>query len=228
MKRLKGILILCFGFSCTLQLSAEVTHGVSFQVGLTNSLYKSTIKGVQNVPKIFMPSFALEYGRFSENLFWGGAAFGLQMRNIPFYKYTNGNTLSVGKSEYWLKVKTGLHIHNEFLTHLPFISLGAGIYGKSETRYKSQNGIPYNNLGNYKNFNLQNTAPFVELGTTMINSSFTENKRNIFITLSMRYYPLPVFKSNTDIEYAPYEVVTIQYQLFEFNIIAGIQQNLRR
>ncbi len=207
---------------------SQVTHGLSFQIGLTNSLYKSTEKGILNVPKIFMPSFSLEYGRFSENLFWGGASIGMQMRNIPFYKYTNGNTLSVGKNEYWLKIKTGLHIHNEFLTHLPFIALGTGIYGASETRYKSQNGMTYNNLGNYKNFNLQKTSPFLEIGTTMINSSFTEVKRNVFITLSFRYYPLPVFKSKTDIEYAPFEVVSIQYQLFEFNIIAGLQQNFRR
>jgi hypothetical protein len=68
----------------------------------------------------------------------------------------------------------------------------------------------------------------MEAGTTLINSTFTENKRSIFLTFSFRYYPLPVFKSKTDIEYEPGETVSIQYHLIEFNIIAGIQKNLRR
>lgn len=209
-------------------LYAQPTHGLTFQLGLVNSLYKSTIPNIKNVPTIFIPSFAFEYGKYSDNLFWGGAGIGMNIRNIPFYKYNDGNTIGVRTPEFWAKVKTGFHIHNEFMTHLPFIALGVGKYAKAEQRYKNQNGVTYTNLGHYKNFNLQSISPFLEIGTSLINSSFVENKRNIFLTFSFRYYPLNVFKSKTDIEYAPFEIISIQYQLIELNIIAGIQQNFRK
>lgn len=212
----------------SLNVKAQPTHGVTFQIGLINNLYKSAVTTVKNTTTHFLPSYAFEYGKYSENLFWGGCGIGISIRNIPFYKYTNGNTIGVQTPEFWLKFKTGLHIHNDFMTHLPFIALGIGKYGKTEPFYKNQNGISYNNVGNYDNFNLQNVMPFMEAGTTLINSTFTESKRSIFLTFSFRYYPLPVFKSKTDIEYEPGENISIQYNLFEFNIIAGIQKNLRR
>jgi hypothetical protein len=207
---------------------AQPTHGVTFQLGLINNMYKSDVPNVKNATTHFLPSYAFEYGKYSENLFWGGCGIGLSVRNIPFYKYNNGNVIGVQTPEFWFKVKTGFHIHNEFMTHLPFISLGIGKYGQTETYYKNQNGVSYNNLGGYKNFNLQNVLPFMEVGTTLINSSFTESKRSIFITFSFRYYPLPVFKTKTDIEYEIGEITSIQYHLIEFNIIAGIQKNLRK
>lgn len=207
---------------------AQPTHGVTFQLGLINNMYKSDVPNVKNSTTHFLPSYAFEYGKYSENLFWGGCGIGLSVRNIPFYKYNNGNVIGVQTPEFWFKVKTGFHIHYEFMTHLPFISLGIGKYGQTETYYKNQNGVSYINLGGYKNFNLQNVLPFMELGTTLINSSFTESKRSIFITFSFRYYPLPVFKTKTDIEYEIGEITSIQYHLIEFNIIAGIQKNLRK
>lgn len=207
---------------------AQPTHGVTFQLGLINNMYKSDVPNVKNSTTHFLPSYAFEYGKYSENLFWGGCGIGLSVRNIPFYKYNNGNVIGVQTPEFWFKVKTGFHIHNEFMTHLPFISLGIGKYGQTETYYKNQNGVSYINLGGYKNFNLQNVLPFMELGTTLINSSFTESKRSIFITFSFRYYPLPVFKTKTDIEYEIGEITSIQYHLIECNIIAGIQKNLRK
>lgn len=207
---------------------SQPTHGVTFQLGLINNMYKSDVPNIKSTTTHFLPSYAFEYGKYSENLFWGGCGIGLNVRNIPFYKYNNGNTIGIQTPEFWFKVKTGFHIHNEFMTHLPFISLGIGKYGQTETFYKNQNGVSYTNLGNYKNFNLQNVLPFMEAGTTLINSSFVENKRSIFVTFSFRYYPLPIFKTKTDIEYEPGEVVSIQYHLIEFNIIAGIQKNLRK
>ncbi len=207
---------------------SQPTHGVTFQLGLINNMYKSDVPNIKGTTTHFLPSYAFEYGKYSENLFWGGCGIGLNVRNIPFYKYNNGNTIGVQTPEFWFKVKTGFHIHNEFMTHLPFISLGIGKYGQTETFYKNQNGVSYTNLGNYKNFNLQNVLPFMEAGTTLINSSFVESKRSIFVTFSFRYYPLPIFKTKTDIEYEPGEVVSIQYHLIEFNIIAGIQKNLRK
>ncbi len=207
---------------------SQPTHGVTFQLGLVNNVFKSEVPNVKNATTHFLPSYAFEYGKYSENLFWGGCGIGLNVRNIPFYKYANGNVIGVQTPEFWFKVKTGFHIHNEFMTHLPFISLGIGKYGQTESYYKNQNGVSYNNLGNYKNFNLQTVLPFMELGTTLINSSFVETKRSIFITFSARYYPLPIFKSKTEIEYELGENTFIQYRLIEFNIIAGIQKNLRK
>ncbi len=207
---------------------SQPTHGVTFQLGLVNNVFKSEVPNVKNATTHFLPSYAFEYGKYSENLFWGGCGIGLNVRNIPFYKYANGNVIGVQTPEFWFKAKTGFHIHNEFMTHLPFISLGIGKYGQTETYYKNQNGVSYNNLGNYTNFNLQSLLPFMELGTTLINSSFVENKRSIFITFSARYYPMSIFKSKTEIEYELGETVFIQYRLIEFNIIAGIQKNLRK
>jgi hypothetical protein len=220
------ILLLLMLFSAP--VFCQPTHGVTFQLGLINNLYKSDVPNVKNNTTHFLPSYAFEYGKYSENLFWGGVGLGISIRNIPFYKYFNGNTIGVQTPEFWLKFKTGFHIHNDFMTHLPFIALGIGKYGQTEPFYKNQNGVSYTNVDNYKNFNLQTVLPFMEAGTTLINSTFTENKRSIFLTFSFRYYPLPVFKSKTDIEYEPGETVSIQYHLIEFNIIAGIQKNLRR
>ncbi|MBK6331694.1 MAG: hypothetical protein IPF62_14800 [Bacteroidetes bacterium] len=224
----QAILLILLSLFASFMTYAQPTHGVSFQLGLINNIYKSAVPNVKNTTTHFLPSYSFEYGKFSENLFWGGCGLGISVRNIPFYKYNNSNTIGVQAPEFWFKVKTGFHIHNEFMTHLPFISLGIGKYGQTETYYKNQNGISYNNIGNYKNFNLQTVLPFMELGTTLINSTFTESKRSIFLTFSCRYYPLPLFKTKTDIEYEIGEVVSIQYNLIEFNIIAGIQKNLRR
>jgi hypothetical protein len=222
-------LVPLFGlFLLAFYAKSQPTHGVTFQLGLVNNVFKSEVPNVKNATTHFLPSYAFEYGKYSENLFWGGCGIGLNVRNIPFFKYANGNVIGVQTPEFWLKVKTGFHIHNEFMTHLPFISLGIGKYGQTETYYKNQNGVSYNNLGNYKNFNLQTVLPFMELGTTLINSSFVENKRSIFITFSARYYPMSIFKSKTEIEYEIGETVFIQYRLIEFNIIAGIQKNLRK
>lgn len=224
----KNILFLLSIVFFSLPAKSQPTHGVVFQLGLINNLYKSDVPNVQNTTTHFLPSYSFEYGKYGENLFWGGCGIGLSVRNIPFYKYTSGNVIGIRTPEFWFKVKTGFHIHNEFMTHLPFISLGIGKYAKAESYYKNQNGITYTNLGNYKNFNVQPFAPFMEAGTTLINSTFTENKRSIFVTFCFRYYPLPVFRTKTDIEYEPGEVVSIQYHLIEFTISAGIQKNLRK
>lgn len=208
--------------------AAQVTHGVVFQLGVVNSLYKSEVSTTKHTGTYFLPTYSFEYGKYSDNLFWGGTGIGINVRNIPFYRYSSGNSIGIELPEFWFKVKAGLHIHNEFLTHLPFISLGIGKYGNAESYYKSQNGKVFENLGGYKNYNLQSFSPFMELGTTVINSSFTENKRNVFMSFIVRYYPLPVFKTNTEIEYAVGETIFLQYHLFEISVIAGIQKNIRR
>ena len=226
---MKKNIVIFILFLCSKQLMfAQPTHGVAFQIGLINNLFKSDIPGVKNTSTHFLPSYSFEYGKYSDNLFWGGVGLGINVRNIPFYNYNNGNTIGVQTPELWFKVKTGFHIHNEFMTHLPFIALGIGKYMDTHQYYKVQNGVTYTNLGNYKNYNLQSYTPFLEAGTTLINSTFTENKRSLYITFSFRYYPLPVFKTNTLIEYSPGENVNIQYHLIEFYIIAGIQKNLRK
>lgn len=224
---------LCFSFIVILLAAsggvcAQPTHGVVFQLGVVHSYYKSSVSGSRSNATVFLPTYSFEYGKYSDNLFWGGGGIGINVRNIPFYKYSSGNSIGIETPEFWAKVKTGLHIHNEFMTHLPFISLGVGKYGNAESYYKSQNGTTFQNLGDYSNFNLQSFSPFMELGTTLINSSFTENKRSIFMTFVFRYYPLPVFKSNTEIEYAFNESLFLQYRMIEFSIIAGLQKNIRK
>lgn len=230
MNRAKNHLLL-FIFLSTIfckKAKAQITHGVTFQIGLINSLYKSQLSDKQNNATLFLPTYSFEYGKYSDNLFWGGCGLGIHVRNIPFYKYSDGNVMGLQAPEIWFKVKTGLHLHREFLTHLPYISLGIGTYGAKEKYFKSQNGVSYNNVGNYKQFNLQRYLPFMEIGTTLINSTFTENKRNIYLTFNIRYYPLSIFKSPTDIEFYPDEIATIQYKLIEFTIIAGIQKNFHK
>jgi hypothetical protein len=70
--------------------------------------------------------------------------------------------------------------------------------------------------------------PFLELGNTVINTTFRENKRNVFISFLVRYYPVNTFKENVQFEYEPLAFTQVQYRMIEFVIAAGIQHQFHR
>lgn len=215
-------------FTCKTSRS-QVTHGVSFQVGVTGTYYKSSVRDSKSYSTLFMPIMAFDYSKFNDNIFWGGVGYGLSPRMMPLYKYQDGTKIGIEYPEFWFRVRTGLKIQNEFLSHLPHIGLGIAINSEvsNYTNNGFQNGISYYDLGDSL-YNVAKYRPYIELANTMINSTFREAKRNMFITFGIRYYPLPVFTKKVDVTYDYNSFKQVQYNIMEVFISAGIQKNFQR
>lgn len=208
------------------QVNAQVTHALGFQLGVTNVYYKSTIPGSKSFVSIFMPTYSFDYAKYSDNLFWAGLGIGITTRNVAFYQFANYTKIGIEAGEPWIRVRTGLKFEKDFITHLPFIGLGVGkLIG---ARDYLKNGGTTSSISTFSLKNVSKYSPFIELGSTLINTTFRENKRNVFFTFMIRYYPTPLFKDKIDVEYEPFEHINVQYQLIEFVITAGIQHHFQK
>lgn len=206
--------------------NSQVTHSVSFTLGISNTWCKSDIKGNKSFVATFLPTTSIDYSKHSDNVFWGGAGLGFSFRHIPFYVFDNGQKMGMEAAEFWLRVRAGLKIEREFLTHLPYLGLGIGTH----TNYGlySKDGNNTFNYGNDTIFKTQPIHPFVEVGSKLINSSFREDTRNVSFSFALRYYPMPLFKSPVRFEYDFLQYKEIQYHLMEFIITAAFQLNVQK
>lgn len=222
------MLLRVIGFFCGLtlwhsSLQAQVTHGLGFQVGLTQVMYKSQLAGRPNFSSHFLPSFTFEYGKFSDNLFWGGLGVGVTPRIIPFYKYPNYTKIGIQGPEFQARVRAGFKIQRDFMTHLPYIGLGAG-YFVYDSEFSSGQG--YSIGGNYNaTYSVRKPLPFIEIGNTLLNTTFRENKRSVFISFFVRYYLVDIFSQPISFEYDPFMSTSVQYRMIEFVLAGGLQRN---
>ncbi|MBL7767233.1 MAG: hypothetical protein JNJ58_14130 [Chitinophagaceae bacterium] len=221
------ILTICLMIGTINVTRAQVTHGISFRVGINNSLYKTPLPNEKNFGSYFLPSFSIHYSKFSDNLFWGGVGLGVTPRLIPFYEYQTGQKIGASSPEFWLQVRTGFKIERSFSTHLPYLGLNISRFAAFESWTKNgQNTTIYTAPDSL--FKSQAFHPSLEIGTSLLNSTFREDKRNVFIHFAVRYYPMKMFKESIPIEYEPGNFVNIQYNLMEIIISAGIQRNVHR
>lgn len=211
---------------CPLSTNAQVTHALGFQIGLSNVWYRSELPNKPSFSSHFLPAFSFEYAKYSDNLFWAGLSLGITPRNIPIYKYENYTKTGIQGPEFWGKVRAGLKIQRDFSTHLPFIALGAG-YFSFDSEYSSGQGMVYGQSSTAV-YPVRKPMPFIEVGNTVINTTFRENKRNVFISFFVRYYPVNTFKENVQFEYEPLAFTQVQYRMIEFVIAAGIQHQFHR
>jgi len=210
----------------SLGANSQVTHSVSFTLGIANTWCKSEIQGSKNATVIFLPTTSIDYNKHNDNIFWGGAGVGFSFRRIPFYEYSNGQKTGIEMAEYWLRVRAGFKFEREFLTHLPYLGLGIG--GHTNYNIYSKNGNTSINYSSDTIFKSQPIHPFLELGNKLINSSFRQDSRNVSFTFALRYYPMPLFKSPVHYEYAYQQYKDIQYHMYEFLITAAFQLNVQK
>lgn len=227
MKRIL-ILVLLYLFG-TENACAQVTHSISFQIGLNQTLYWSQFKDSKSYFSHFIPSFAIDYAKFSDNLFWGGIGYGLSPRKTTFYKYPSDLKFGIQYPEFWFRVRTGLKLQRDYLTHLPHIGLGIAVNG-NVVYFSSNDGQeqgswlhPMDTIVKPQRF-----RPFIELSNTLLNSTFRESKRNVLLTFGIRYYPLNLFNKSIFYEVDLGEYKTIQYKIVEVFLSAGLQRNLHR
>lgn len=221
MPKIAGLICCCF-FLLT-KIPAQVTHGLGFQVGLTQVLYKSQLANRPNFSSHFLPSFTFEYGKFSDNLFWGGLGLGVTPRIIPFYKYENYTKVGIQGPEFMGRVRAGFKIQRDFMTHLPYIGLGAG-YFIFDSDFSSGQGYFYSG-DDITNYPVRKPLPFIEIGNTLLNTTFRENKRSVFISFFVRYYLVDLFSQPVNFEYDPFMTTSVQYRMIEFVLAGGLQRN---
>jgi hypothetical protein len=216
---LVGILVAwcnCTGYS-------QGTTAVGLHVGLTASYYNPKVPETKAQTTFFLPHINTEIKRSSSNIFYGSFGLGMAFRRIPFYTFENGNKIGVEAMEYYSFVKTGFQARSNFLTHLPYLSLGVSRYGNGRSFYSSSKVTTTIDTTNFKNY--VNFRPYVEFGSTMLNSTYVEDKRNILVTFSIRYYPTNVFKENFIYEFDFNDIRQANYNMVEFILAMGIQQN---
>jgi hypothetical protein len=227
MKRIVLISSILVGFLAQ-KTFGQVTHAVSFQLGLNQTLYWSQESTSKSYSSHFLPSFAIDYAKYSENVFWGGIGYGFSPRYVPFYKYNTNAKVGIRYPEFWFRVRTGLKLQGDFITHLPHLSLGIGINGGIEDF--TDNG--FNNTMTYSlqdsTRGLKRYSPFAELSNTIINSTFREGKRNVFMTFGVRFYPIDMFDAAVNYEYDTGLFQPVQYRLIEIFLSAGLQRNFQR
>lgn len=227
---MKKVLILVVAIQCIYgrQTSGQVTHALSFQLGLNQTAYWSQIKDSKSYTSHFLPSFGIDYAKYNHNVFWGGVGYGLSPRYVPFYKYNTNAKVGIRYPEFWFRVRTGLKIERDFITHLPHISLGMAVNGAIEEY--TDNG--FNNTMTYSMrdsiVGLQRFRPFAEFSNTIINSTFRDGKRNVFMNFGIRYYPLNLFENPISYEIDFGQFQSVQYRILEVFISAGLQKNFQR
>lgn len=222
----RPILFIMLTMLCVENIKAQSISALSFKIGIHNTLYKTTEPGQKNFGSYFLPDFTFQYIRYSDNLFWGGIGLGVMPRNIPFYEFANGQKLGASSPEFTLRFSTGFRIERSFSTHLPYLGLGISRFGSFENWSKNGN-VSTTYTPTYKLIEVPELHPSIEIGTSLINSSFRDDKRNVFMHFAVRYYPMKLFKETLDFEYEPFETVPINYNMIEFIISAGIQKNFR-
>ena len=220
------LLMLCT--ACSVRLHAQVTHAASFQLGLTETVYWSQVKDSKTYASTFLPTFAFDYAKYSENFFWAGVGLGVQPRYMALFKYEDGTKIGINFPEAWLRVRAGLKLQGDFLSGLPYLSLGINTIGRVENY--TDNG--FNNVTTYSSSDtsvqLFKYRPFAELGCTLINSTFRDGKRNVFVNFGVRYYPLEMFQRELPVEIDFGVFKNVQYKLIEVYLCAGIQRNFHR
>lgn len=226
---MKNILLTVLLCVCLMHSTrAQVTHAVSFQLGLTQTAYWSQVKESRTYGSTFLPTFAFDYAKYSDNFFWAGLGVGIQPRYMPLYKYEDGTKIGINFPESWVRLRAGLKLYGDFLTGLPYISLGLNTHGRVENY--TDNG--FNNVTTYSSSDtsvqLYTYRPFAELGCSLINSTFRDGKRNVFVNFGVRYYPLDMFQRQLPVEIDFGEFKQVQYKLFEVYLCAGIQRNFHR
>jgi hypothetical protein len=197
-----------------------------FQVGVTGTLYLSSVKESKSYGSLFMPRFSFDYAKYSDNLFWASIGVGLSPRIMTIYKYQNGTKIGLEYPEFWARVRTGLKLQGDFITNLPHLGLGIAINGATQQ---------FTDNGNYNTFiynvgdsiiDVVRYRPFIELSNTIINSTYRDIKRNLFMSYGIRYYPLPVFQDKVTFQYDFDEYKTIQNNIIEIYLSAGLQRNI--
>lgn len=225
------IILLTILFSCFIQLAhAQVTHAFSFQAGITETAYLSTIKETKSTLSHLMPIFALDYAKYSDNIFWGSVGYGFSGRRILLFKDDVGSKAGIDYPEYWFRIRTGLKFQGEKTTHLPHLGLGLSVNFEANyfTKNKSQQTFNYSGYYLSDTLYVRKYNPYVEIGNTIINSSFREKNFNVFTNMGIRFYPMPLFKSPIKYEYDLNKYKTIQCQLLEVFFCIGIQRNIQR
>jgi hypothetical protein len=227
---MRKLYLIVFYLSIHFNLFGQITHTLVGHLGVTQTVYYSSIPQSKSYSSHFLPQFGLDYAKISDNLFWGGIGIGYNPRSMTLHKYNDGTKTGLKFPEVWFRVKAGLKFESDFLTHLPHISLGVSRTG-SQTQFISS----YNNPSTPYIYNVTDTTlkfkkikPFIELGNTILNSSFRIDKRNLLMTFGVRYYPLSVFTDAMEFEYEDQLFKQIQYKIFEIYFTAGIQQNFQR
>lgn len=222
MKKIVSILLF---FVCSLNFKshAQGTTAIGIHVGLSAVYYKTIIPNTQSQVTTFLPHFNAEVKRSGENVFYGSLGIGVVPRRIPFYTFDNGNKIGIEAAEGYAFVKTGIQARSSFLTHLPYLSLGisrlmdARSYYANSKVYSSIDTTDYNAYFQFK--------PYIEIGNTLLNSTYVEDKRNILVTLSFRYYPTHVFRENFIYALDFNDIRKANYNLFDIILTMGIQHN---
>ncbi|MBK7762482.1 MAG: hypothetical protein IPI46_03815 [Bacteroidetes bacterium] len=205
---------------------AQSIQALSFRIGVHQTWFKPTEPGQKTFGSYFLPDFTFQYMRYSDNLFWGGIGLGVMPRNVPFYEYANGQKTGASSPEFTLRFSTGFRIERSFSTHLPYLGLGISKFGSFENWIKNGN-VSTTYTPAYKLIEMPQLHPSIEIGTSLINSTFRDDKRNVYMHFAIRYYPLKLFKETLLFEYEPFETVPLNYNLVEFIISAGLQKNFR-
>lgn len=217
-------LVILFVFLMNKNLSAQGTTAVGMHLGLSVVDYKNVVPGGKTMYTVFLPHIHAEVKRSSENIFYGAFGIGYVPRRIAFYEFDNGEKLGVTTNELYSFVKTGFQARSNYLTHLPYVALGIGRFVGGKYMYGDGSRVSaldtvYSPKKNYQ------FKPYMEIGNTSINSTYTEDKRNIMLTFAFRYYPTNLFKQN--FIYTPNfnDIRQANFHMFEFIITMGIQQN---
>lgn len=225
------IILVIIMYCCIHQHSqAQVTHGISFQAGITETAYLSTIKTTKSTLSHLMPIFAFDYAKYNDNAFWGGIGYGFSARRIILFKDDFRSKAGLDYPEFWFRIRAGLKFQRETTTHLPHLGLGLAVNFEGEYFTKNGNQQTYNYNGYYLNDSLyiRKYNPYVEIGNTIINSSFREKKFNVFTNMGIRYYPLPLFKQALIYEYSINKYKSIQSHILEVFFCIGLQRNIQR
>lgn len=219
-----GIVLLLGSFLVSFtKSSAQGTTAFGVHVGLSAAFYKSLVPSEKSQQTYFLPHCNAEIKRSGQNVFYGSFGIGIVPRRVTFYRYENGDKFGLEAPEGYAFVKTGLQARSNYLTHLPYLMLGVSRMFNPSGYMDISNATLGVDTGKYNPY-LQ-FKPFMEVGNTMLNSTYTEDRRNVLLTLSFRYYPLALFKNNIVYQLDFNDIRQINYQLFELIITMGIQHN---
>lgn len=222
--RIPFLVSLLFSLLPLNKLLAQGTTAVGMHLGLSVVNYKNVVPGGESSYTVFLPHIHAEVKRSSENIFYGAWGIGYVPRRIAFHEFSTGEKLGLTTNELYSFVKTGFQARSNFLTHLPYVALGVGRFMGG--KYMYGDGSKVSALDTvYDPKKYYQFKPYVEVGNTSINSTYTEDRRNIMLTFAFRYYPTNLFKQN--FIYTPdfNDVRQANFNMFELMITMGIQQN---
>ncbi|MBP7390087.1 MAG: hypothetical protein KA841_06765 [Chitinophagales bacterium] len=210
------------------ELNAQITHAVSFQVGVTETMYVSKVENTTSTYSHLMPLFAIDYARYSYNAVWASVGYGFSPRKYIAYKEKYRVKYGVEYPDFWFRLRGGLKFENEKTTHLPHIGIGLSVVNDYQFFVQHQQQVTYGGYYVNDTLDFRRFSPYIEVSHTMINSSFRENKFNVFCTLGLRYYPMPFYKTAVQYEYTWNNTVSVQSNLIEVFFCIGFQRNFHR